>query len=160
LRWGIDLARAARRAAGLDANSLGLGAYVNVAVHPDLDVARRLVAGGLSTLARFNVMHGRTAGPLGPDDRAVLTTLHERYDMNHHTQPGSAQADSLTPDFAGRHAVLGSPAHVLERFAALIELGIDRFVVMGAPRAPGLDDEGKYAQQAFVAEVLPTLVAA
>jgi 5,10-methylenetetrahydromethanopterin reductase len=160
LQWGIDLARAARRRAGLDPDTLGLGAYVNVAVHADLDIARRLVAGGLSTLARFNVMHGRTAGPLGTDDRAVLTTLHERYDMNHHTQPGSAQADSLTPEFAGRHAVLGSPADVLRRFAALTDLGIDRFVLMGAPRAPGLDDEGKHAQQAFVADVLPALVAA
>jgi 5,10-methylenetetrahydromethanopterin reductase len=160
LRWGIDLARAARRRAGLDAGSLGLGAYVNVAVHPDLDVARRLVAGGLSTLARFNVMHGRAAGPLVSEDRAVLTTLHDRYDMNHHTQPGSAQADALTADFAGRHAVLGSPADVLARFASLIDLGIDRFVLMGPPRAPGLDDEGKFAQQAFVADVLPALVAA
>jgi 5,10-methylenetetrahydromethanopterin reductase len=160
LRWGIGVARAARERAGLDPNTLGLGAYVNVAVHADLAVALRLVAGGLSTVARFNVMHGRTAGPLGEEDRAVLGTLHERYDMNHHTQPGSAQADTLTPEFAGRHALVGSPAQVLERFTALIDLGIDRFVVMGAPRAPGLDDEGKLAQRAFVADVLPALVAA
>jgi 5,10-methylenetetrahydromethanopterin reductase len=160
LRWGIDLARAARRAAGLDPDTLGIGAYVNVAVHPDLDVARQLVSGGLSTVARFNVMHGRTNGPLDEADQAVLGSLHDRYDMNHHTQPGSAQADTLTTEFAGRHALLGPPGRVLQRFADLIDLGIDRFVVMGAPRAPGLDEQGKYAQRAFVADVLPALVAA
>jgi 5,10-methylenetetrahydromethanopterin reductase len=160
LQWGIDTARTARRNAGLDPDTLGLGAYVNVAVHPDPEVARRLVAGGLSTMARFNVMHGRTAGPLGNEDRAMLGTLHERYDMNHHTQPGSAQAETLSTDFAGRHALVGPPERVRERFAALIDLGIDRFVLMGAPRAPGLDDEGKLAQRAFVTDVLPALVAA
>ena len=157
LRWGIELARAARTDAGLDPDTLGLGAYVNVAVHPDADVARRLVAGGLSTLARFNVLHGRTSGPLAESDRNVLGTLRDRYDMNHHTEPGSAQASALTTEFAHRHALIGSAAEVLGRFRELQGLGLGKFVVMGAPRAPGLEDEGRLAQAAFASDVLPAL---
>jgi len=40
LRWGIEKARAARRAAGLDPAALQFGAYANVAPHPDLAIAR------------------------------------------------------------------------------------------------------------------------
>lgn len=158
LQWGIGLARAAREKAGLDPDTLGLGAYVNVAVHHDVQIARQLVAGGLSTLARFNVMHGRTNGPLDESDRTMLGALHDRYDMNHHTQPGSAQANTLTTDFARRHALIGPPAVVRDRFSDLMSLGLTKFVVMGAPRAPGLDDDGQRAQRAFVDDVLPALV--
>ena len=155
LRWGIALARAARSAAGLDPDDVSFGAYVNVAAHADVDVARQLVAGGLSTLARFNVMHGSTAGPHDDGAKAVLAELHERYDMNHHTQSGSAQANVLTADFVDRYAVVGDAATVVARLRALAELGLDRFVVMGAGRAPGLDDEGRHAQVLLAREVVP-----
>src|SRR4051795_9633029 len=45
LAWAIEVARTARRDAGLDPDGLALGAYVNVAVPPDRAVARQLVAG-------------------------------------------------------------------------------------------------------------------
>ena len=110
LAWGIEVARAARVEAGLDPDGLRYGTYVNLAAHPDIAVGRALVAGGLSTLARFNVMHGQTAGPVDAESRATLTELHERYDMNHHTQAGSAQADTLTPAFVDRFAIVGPAA--------------------------------------------------
>ena len=78
LAWAIEVARTARRDAGLDPDGLALGAYVNVAVHPDRAVARQLVAGGLSTLARFNVMHGTPVGPYDDRSAAMLTELHQR----------------------------------------------------------------------------------
>ena len=155
--WGIAVARAARRTAELDPDTLDMGVYVNVAAHPDLDVARRLVSGGLSTLARFNVMHGRTAGPHDEGSRAVLTELHERYDMNHHTQAGSVQAGILTADFVDRYAVVGGADAVVARLRSLAGLGIGRFVVLGAGRAPGLDAEARFAHERLVREVLPAL---
>ena len=157
LRWGIEVARSARRDAGLDPDGLRLGAYVNVAAHPDRDVARRLVAGGLSTLARFNVMHGRTAGPHDDGARAVLAELHERYDMNHHTQAGSAQAETLTPGFVDRYAAVGTSDEVVARLRSLAALGIDRYVLLGVGRARGLDAEARAAHQHLVHEVLPAL---
>jgi 5,10-methylenetetrahydromethanopterin reductase len=155
--WGIDLARQARAAAGLDPATLGLGCYVNVAVHDDLDVARRLVAGGLTTLARFNVMHGSTHGPTSEDDRAVLADLHDRYDMTKHTQPGSAQAGALTADFVDRFAAVGPPDAVIGRLRSLIDLGVGKLVLLGAGRAPGLEQESRDAHRRFVADVLPAL---
>jgi 5,10-methylenetetrahydromethanopterin reductase len=157
LSWAIDLARAARAAAGLDPDALGIGAYVNIAVHPDLDVARRLTAGGLSTLARFNVMHGRPVGPYDASSASMLTQLHQRYDMNHHTQSGSVQAATLTADFVDRYAVVGSVDAVHRRLEELAGLGVGRFVLMGVGRAPGLETESDVAYRNLVDEVLPAL---
>jgi 5,10-methylenetetrahydromethanopterin reductase len=157
LSWAIELARAARREAGLDPGALGIGAYVNVAVHPDLEVARRLTAGGLSTLARFNVMHGRPVGPYDEESAAMLTELHHRYGMNHHTQGGSVQAATLTPAFVDRYAAVGSVDAVRARLSELTALGITRFVLMGVGRAPGLEAESDVAYRNLVDEVLPAL---
>ncbi len=157
LSWAIDLARAARAAAGLDPDALGIGAYVNIAVHPDLDVARRLTAGGLSTLARFNVMHGRPVGPYDTNSASMLTELHQRYDMNHHTQAGSVQAATLTADFVDRYAVVGSVDAVRNRLEELAALGVGRFVLMGVGRAAGLEAESDVAYRNLVDEVLPAL---
>ena len=157
LAWAIEVARTARRDAGLDPDGIGLGAYVNVAVHPDRAVARQLVAGGLSTLARFNVMHGTPVGPYDDRSAAMLTELHQRYDMNHHTQSGSVQAATITPEFADRYAVLGAVDEVHARLRELLDLGLDKFVLMGVGRAPGLDDESKLAYDSLVREVMPAL---
>jgi 5,10-methylenetetrahydromethanopterin reductase len=157
LAWAIEVARTARRDAGLDPDGLGLGAYVNVAVHPDRAVARQLVAGGLSTLARFNVMHGTPVGPYDDSSAAMLTELHSRYDMNHHTQSGSVQAATITADFADRYAVLGGVDEVVARLQEMAGLGLDKFVLMGVGRAPGLDEESKLAYESLVREVMPAL---
>ena len=157
LAWGIELARKARAAAGLDPAGLSFGTYVNVAVHPDVAVARQLVSGGLSTLARFNVMHGATAGPHDPQAERVLHELHDRYDMNHHTQAGSAQTTALTDEFVDRYAVVGPADAVVRRLHELAAVGVDRMVVMGAARAPGREADARAAHHALVHDVLPAL---
>ena len=157
LAWAIEVARAARSGAGLDPDTLGMGAYVNIAAHPDRAVARQLVAGGLSTLARFNVMHGTPVGPYDASSASMLTELHQRYDMNHHTQSGSVQAATITPDFADRYAVVGNDAEVQSRLSELAALGLGRFVLMGVGRAVGLEDESQVAYRNLIAEVLPAL---
>ena len=158
LAWAIEVARTARRDAGLDPDGLGLGAYVNVAVHPDRAVARQLVAGGLSTLARFNVMHGTPVGPYDEQSAAMLTELHSalRHEPPHAGGLGAG----------GHHHAPTSPtatpcsARVDEVRARLLELaglGLDKFVLMGVGRAPGLDDESKLAYDSLVREVMPAL---
>lgn len=55
LRWGIDLARSAARAAGRD--DVGVGAVVQVVPHHDVDIARRLAGPTVASMARFSVMN-------------------------------------------------------------------------------------------------------
>jgi 5,10-methylenetetrahydromethanopterin reductase len=132
------------------------GAFVNVVAHEDRTTAFELMRGGLSTFARFNTMHGETNGPLSEDDRMMLKSLHQSYDMTKHTQTGSAQANVLTAEFAERFGIAGPPAYCVERLQALVELGIDKFVIVG----PSLGSDPAAARVAYETlsnEVLPAL---
>ncbi|MEY2473258.1 MAG: hypothetical protein QOK28_2587 [Actinomycetota bacterium] len=143
--WARDLAAAP-----------ATGAFVNVVAHADRGVALDLMRGGMSTFARFNTMHGETNGPLNEEDRVLLKSLHESYDMTKHTQTGSAQATLLTAEFANRFGIAGSPAYCVERLQALAELGIDKFVIVG----PSLGSDpaaARVARETLSNEVLPAL---
>ena len=154
IAWGQRVAREAREKAGLDPDGVRFGAYVNLVAHPDRDTARALVRGGLTTFARFNVMHGSVAGPVAAEQREVLERLHSGYDMRQHTRADSPQADLLPPGFIDRYAIIGPPAHCIERLQELAALGIGRFVVIG-PTAGADRDQARRAQELLAAEVLP-----
>ena len=132
LSWGIELAREAARSAGKDPGSLKYGAFVNMACHENVDTARLLVKGGLTTYARFSVMHGDVSGPVSQEQEQVLNRLHDAYNMNEHTRADSQQADVLTPGFIDRFAIVGSPDQCLDRIAELGDLGLDKLIVTGA----------------------------
>jgi len=149
VRWGVERARAVRA-------DLGLGAFVNVVCHDDADTARALASGGMSTFARFNVMHGTTHGPMGDDARGLLQDVHDAYDMRAHTRAGSPQAERLTTEFADSFAVLGPPDRCVARLQALTDLGLDHLVIVG-PSLGADPTEARHAHQRFVAEVLPAL---
>ena len=83
LQWGIDTARAARSAAGIDPDTLRMGAYVNCVVE-DPAAAADLGRGGLTVFTRFSAMHGEPVGPTSETERTVMKTLHDAYDMNRH----------------------------------------------------------------------------
>ena len=154
VQWGIQSARDARKEAGLDPDTLGLGAYVNAICHPDADVGRTLVSGGLTTFARFAVMHGSVAGPANDEQRRVLGELHRAYDMKQHTRVGSPQAAVLTPEFIDRYAIVGSAQTCVDRLRELSGLGLERIVVIGA--TAGADrEQAQRAERAFADEVLP-----
>ena len=72
LAWGIETAKTARNEAGLDPDSLSFAACVNLVAHPQIESAREMVAGGLTTFARFGVMHGKVHGPVDDSQRAVV----------------------------------------------------------------------------------------
>ena len=147
--WGMATAREERP-------DVPVGAFVNVVAHPDTGTARALVAGGLATFARFNVMHGRSGGPMDPADRDVLGNLRRAYDMTHHTEVGSPQTGALTTDFVDRFGVAGPPDHCVRRLRALIELGIGKLVIIG-PTAGADRDEAARSLRLMVDEVLPEL---
>jgi 5,10-methylenetetrahydromethanopterin reductase len=151
LRWAIDTARAA---AG--SRAVSLGAHVNVVVHPDLDVGRKLASGTMSTFARFNVMHGATAGPMFEGGFDTLGRLHDAYDMRSHTRGDSPQAAQLDPAFVDAFGIVGESSYCVDRLRELAELGLDRFTIVG----PGLGSDPAEAAAAHVRfndEVLPAL---
>jgi 5,10-methylenetetrahydromethanopterin reductase len=156
IAWGIELARKARRDAGLDPAGISFGAYVNAACSPDIDIARSLVKGGLTTFARFSVMHGKASGPVSDTDRAVLHDLHDAYDMRAHTRGDSAQAAVLTPDFIDRFAVVGTPDQCIARLKRLAVLGLDRIAISGALRGVS-ETEAARSRVLLEKEVLPAI---
>jgi 5,10-methylenetetrahydromethanopterin reductase len=156
IRWGIETARAARREAGLHPETMPLGAYVNVVVHPDISVARRLCEGGLALFARFSAMHGKAVGPVSEAERRVLEGVHDAYDMNQHARVGSQQASLIGDDFADQFAILGDADHCITRLRELIDLGLDRLVIVGA--SIGADRaEAARCEERFLKEVMPAV---
>ena len=149
LAWGVERARAIR-------SDVEVGAFVNVVCHEDADVARALASGGMSTFARFNVMHGTTHGPMGDDARSLLQDVHDAYDMRRHTQAGSPQAERLTDAFAEGFAVLGPADRCIERLRGLADLGLTHLVIVG-PSLGSDPNEARAAHERFVGEVLPAL---
>lgn len=154
LRWGIDVIRKARSEAGLDPDAIRIGAYVNLACHPDVAVARRLVSGGLATFARFAVMDGKITGQVSTDQREVLENVHRAYDMKHHTEVGSDQTRALTDDFVDQYAIVGPPEHCAARLRDFEALGLDKVLVIG-PTAGASREEVKASRDLFQSEVLP-----
>jgi 5,10-methylenetetrahydromethanopterin reductase len=154
IAWGVQVARDARKDAGLDPETLQFGAYVNLVCHPQVETAREMVKGGLTTFARFQVMHGKIAGPVADKQRRVLNDLHDRYDMKHHTQSGSPQTKTLTPEFIDRYAIVGPAKHCVTSLRELAALGVTRVIVIG-PSAGSDREEAARAEHALVEEVLP-----
>ena len=156
LAWGIALARQTRKEAGLDPDGIAFGAYVNLGCHSDMSAARGLVRGGLTTFARFSVMHGKANGPVSAGDRAVLEALRSNYDMRAHTRGDSRQAGTLTDDFVDRFAIVGPPERCIERLRALAALGLDKVAISGGMRGAAADDIA-VAKDLVVRHVLPAM---
>jgi 5,10-methylenetetrahydromethanopterin reductase len=98
------------------------------------------VRGGLTTFARFSVMHGSASGPVAAGDRAVLEALRSNYDMKAHTRGDSRQAGTLTDDFVDRYAIVGSPDRCIQRLKELAALGLDKVAISGATRGASAED--------------------
>ena len=140
IAWGIEVAKQARAKAGLDPDGVKFGAYINCGCHTDVDKARGLVRGGLTTFARFSVMHGKASGPVSDGDRAVLHDLRNSYDMKAHTRGDSRQAGTLTAPFIDRFAVVGTPDQCIARLRGLAALGLDKVAMSGGMRGASAED--------------------
>jgi 5,10-methylenetetrahydromethanopterin reductase len=154
LTWGIALAKKARQEAGLDPSGITFGAYLNLGCHTDMDAARSLVRGGLTTFARFSVMHGKTEVPTSSGDQKVLDALRTNYDMKAHTRGDSRQATTLTDDFIDRFAIVGPPERCVERLHELKALGLDKVAVSGATRGAA-ETDAAVGRKLVTEQVLP-----
>jgi 5,10-methylenetetrahydromethanopterin reductase len=151
LQWAIDSARAARTEAGLDPDTLGLGAYVNVVAHPDEAVALSLAAAGVAMFSRFSVMHGKVSGPADASTRSSLEKIGERYDLREHGSGDAKHRDAVDSAHITSFGIVGTPAQVADGLMALNGLGLDRVMILGG--FAGASDEAA-AQLAVSREVL------
>jgi 5,10-methylenetetrahydromethanopterin reductase len=135
LRWAIETARAA--------GGSRFGAYVIIAAHSDVAIARDLVRTNVGIFAHF--ARG-SLDQLEPGDRRVVENVTR----------SSAQTPAVPDDFVDRFAVVGPPASCVERLRELQALGLDQLVVVGA--AKDADPRAAVAaRKRFAAEVLPEL---
>ena len=148
LAWGLEQARAARRDAGLDPDGIRYGAYLNIVCHPQVEVARELIT-FLDTFVRFSVMHGKSYGPVTQMEQEVLADTHKGFNMRDHS------ASIMPPvEFVERFAIVGPPEACIRRIQEVVDLGIDRIVVLG-PTVDETDGEKKRCAELMVKEVLP-----
>jgi 5,10-methylenetetrahydromethanopterin reductase len=148
LEWGLEQARSARREAGLDPDGIRYGAYLNVVCHPQLAVARELVQ-FLPTFVRFSAMQGKASGPVTQTEREVLERLNKEYKMWDRSAPLDSPAE-----FVDQFAIVGPPERCITRIQEIIDLGIERIVVMGLT-VDETDDEKMRCSELMAKEVLP-----
>lgn len=156
LSHAVAAARRVRAEAGLDPGALALGAYVNVAPHPDRSVARDLARGPAAAYARFSGMGNISDAGIDPADRRVFDALREHYDPREHGRGTAAHVRFLDDAFMDRFAVVGPPDHCVGRLDALLRCGLQHLVIVG-PLHDG-DPEGvARSSQLLAREVIPRL---
>ncbi|VWX47339.1 LLM class flavin-dependent oxidoreductase [Novosphingobium sp. 9U] len=156
MAWALDLARGARRVAGLDQSGVSYGAQVVVVCHPDEATALEVAMHMAPPLARFQTMQGQV-GPTDATTTQNLDRIRDGYDMTEHGNVASKQrikGGTLDAEFVKRFAVVGTPDQCHTRLQELLALGIERLVVVGPGFYPA--DWGE-AAGLFAREVLPAL---
>jgi 5,10-methylenetetrahydromethanopterin reductase len=148
--WAVE---EARRAAA-SGEGVSLGAFVNFAVHSDIAVARNLVRGSVAIFAHF-VSEGQL-DVLSEEDRKVVQRLGAAYEERSHGLSTAEHATLLPDDFVDRFAVVGSAEQCIERLRGLLQLGLERLVMVPGSRDadPVLVAE---SNARFASEVLPAL---
>jgi 5,10-methylenetetrahydromethanopterin reductase len=154
VRWGMELARAAREDSGLSPE-IPFSAYLPLVVHDDPEEAMRIGGGQVSLFARFSAMYGTVVGPASDQQREVLQSIHDSYDMKQHSRAGSPQEGNVTAEFARDFGIFGPPGSCIDRLGPLIELGVDRFILRGTPLDPANPDSA--SAERFVQEVASAL---
>jgi 5,10-methylenetetrahydromethanopterin reductase len=155
LQWAVATARDARERAGLDPASLTFGAYLNVAPHPDPDVAVKLAAIGVTTFSRFSAMHGKVNSPMRSDDTAEVERLVSTYDLGHHGDPSADHRTAVSDEYISRFGIAGPVEHCILRLREIQQLGIDRVVLLELGNAN--DQHLIDSRAALLGEVMPAL---
>jgi len=151
-------ARAAAEAAGRAPGSVRFGAFVNVAVNPDVDVARSAVRGAAASFARFSSFPGSPVEQLPAPLRSAVAFLREHYDMKDHTRASSAHARAMEDAFVDWFALAGPSERVLPRFEALAALKLD-FIYMVSVSGDTPRDVARTSLALLARDVLPMLAA-
>jgi 5,10-methylenetetrahydromethanopterin reductase len=121
----IARARSAAEASGRDPELLRFGAYVNCVIHPDREVAREAIRGGLSVFAHFSGFHGMEIESLPQGTQAAAHHLRKNYDMANHAVAAGDHAQALDADFIHRFGIAGPMEEAVTRFREIASSGID-----------------------------------
>lgn len=156
LNSAIETARRCAADAGIDSTAISFGAYVNVAVNEDISLARKLVRGGTASFAHFSGMRGAKTETLPTGERAVAEHLGANYDMAGHGMAGAKHQSAVPDDFVDKFAIAGPAGYCTDRLIELIELGLERIVVVAGSRDA---DPAAYVASnvALATEVIPVL---
>lgn len=154
--WASDVVRTAAAQADRAPTDISLGAYVNVGCHPDVDVARSLISGGVAAFAHFSAMPGSTGAGLDDASRDVVAEVGRRYDSNVHLRNTAPHTAALRPEFVDRFAVVGPPGVCADRIMELHALGVERFVLTGASFGADRED-ARTSHELLARELLPEL---
>ncbi len=128
LKASMEAARSARSSAGLDPDELSFGAYVNLACDDDVAQARSIIQGSTGVFAHFSGMSA--ASSKGTADAQIFERVGANYDMANHGRNEAAHIKAMPEDFISRFGVTGSVDYCVERLGRLIELGLDRLVLL------------------------------
>ena len=121
----ITRARRAAEAADRDPDALRFGAYLNCVIHPDREVAREAIRGGLSVFAHFSGFRGMNIEALPEGTRAAARHLRTDYDMTHHGKTAGAHAQALDAEFIHRFGIAGPLEEAVARFREIQDCGIE-----------------------------------
>ena len=126
-RLGECIARARHAAEAADRNpeELRFGAYLNSVIHPDREVAREAIRGGLSVFAHFSGFRGMDIETLPEATRAAARHLRSHYDMAHHGEAAGDHAQALDAEFIHRFGIAGPLEEAVTRFREIQNSGID-----------------------------------
>lgn len=157
LAAAIAIGRQARQAAGLDPNALNVGAYINIACSQDPAQARDLVRGSAAIFAHFATMTtARSPAERSDLELSVLSKLGAAYNEAQHGLSAARHAAILDDTFLDHFAVVGTAQQCRTRLAQLVELGLDRIILVPGSR----DSDPNLLEQSnrrIAAEVLPEL---
>jgi 5,10-methylenetetrahydromethanopterin reductase len=154
IKWAVDLARTSRQDAGLDPDSLPLGAYMPLFCHPDQRRARELISGTVASFAHLSSMYGTISGPADEAQQKVLTAVRDNYQMEAHQTYNSPQSRILTDDVVDTFAIAGPPSLCIERLQEMVELGISKFIFVGYSFEMD-PDEARASRRRIAEEIIP-----
>ena len=165
--WAIDIARQVRRQSVAPVAPLSLGAYLVVAAHPEVSVARQLARGSVGPYAHFSGMPGSPSTGLSEADRTVIEAVTSDYKLSGHSTRHPTEAvkrgeqpalhvKHLDDAFLERFAVVGTPERCVAKLSELAALGIERVLLVEGRDAAAPEDERR-AHRCLVEDVLPAL---
>jgi 5,10-methylenetetrahydromethanopterin reductase len=157
LAAAITTAREARQGAGLDPNTLNVGAYINIACSQDQAQARDLVRGSAAIFAHLAAMTPAQSRAESPDqETGILPKLAATYNEAEHGLRAARHSAILDDTFLDHFAVIGTVKKCKTRLAQLVELGLDRIILVPGSRDSD-PDLLEQSNRRIAAEVLPGL---
>lgn len=147
----LAVARAA--AARIDRPMPPVSAYISVIPLDDRAAARRLAAPDVAMHAHIAAKDSRAVAAMTDAEKANTARIAASYDMTRHGRHG-AQTEAMDDAFIDAHAIVGPPDECRARLRSLIDLGLDRIVLMMPPPHKGAareahDNVARYLLPAF-----------